>query len=145
MGRWRSRSRDGGERQRVKSPRSQPALFERSSTGSGREHFRVPFRSGSAPQVEAAAKVGPHAGRQARRILEALAMLGDMTREEICRYTGIRERAACGRLREMEQPDSNRPFLLAGESLVRKNGRKRAASGVSVYVYEITEAGQKLV
>lgn len=105
--------------------------------------FAVPARADSPPQVEAARKVAPHAGRQARRILEALKMCGPQTREEIARLTGIPTTSVCARLREMECPDSRRHAFLAGEPLVTKIGRKEARSGVRVYLYDLTTAGRK--
>ena len=106
--------------------------------------FPVPARAGSPPQVEAAAKVAPRARTQAWRILRVLQMSGPLTREEIHQLTGIPERAACGRLREMECPDRYRPALLGTEPLVRKVGRKPARSGVHVYLYDVTPTGRKV-
>ena len=120
----------------MKAQQAQPGLFDQ---------FPVPFRAGSPPQVEAAGKVRPRAGRQARRILQALLMCGAMTREEICRLTGIPTSAACGRLRELECPGCYGPAHAAQEPLVRKAGRRKARSGVRVWVYEITEAGKQVL
>lgn len=85
--------------------------------------------------------VQPCVGPQASRILWVLIEYGPLIREDICRLTGIKEPAACGRLREMECPDKYMPALLAADPLVRKNGRRKASSGIRVSVYEITEAG----
>ena len=66
-----------------------------------------------------------------------------MTREELCRATGIPEHSACARLREMECPGGSRHVGLGvSDPLVRKAGRKGARSGVHVWVYEATEAGR---
>ncbi len=51
-----------------------------------------------------------------------------MTREEICRCTGVSNHAACGRLNTMEHA-----------RLVEKVGRKEADSGVRVWLYERTQ------
>ena len=114
--------------------RRQPNLFA---------NFAVPARADSAPQVQAAEVVRPHAGKQAKRILQALVMLGPMTREELHDATGIPHCALCGRLRELECPEGRRHALLAAAPMVKKVGRRRARSGVRVWLYEITEAGKK--
>ncbi|HUU59255.1 MAG TPA: hypothetical protein VMZ50_06915 [Phycisphaerae bacterium] len=113
---------------------AQPRLFDVAG-------IAVPHRRGSEPSADGAAAAAPHAGRQALRLLRAL-QYGDATREELCRATGIPERAACGRLREMECPDRYAPALLGADPLVGKVGRRPAASGVRVHVYRITPAGR---
>jgi len=113
----------------------QPGLFDVAS-------IAVPSRRGSRSSAEGAAAAAPHAGRQALRLLRAL-QYGDFTREQLCRATGIPQRAACGRLREMEVPDRYAPALLGAAPLVIKAGRRKAASGVRVAVYRITDAGRR--
>jgi len=83
------------------------------------------------------------AGKQARVILTALAMLGPLTREELRDRTGIRESALCGRLAELEAPGRYGPAIWATEALIRKAGRRPARSGVRVWVYEILPAGRR--
>lgn len=103
----------------------------------------VPFRASSPPQVEGAEKVVPHAGKQARRILEVLKIAGPLTAEEIVEETGIRRCAVCGRLREMECPGRALHFMREVQPLVKKVGRKPARSGVHVYIYDLTPAGRQ--
>ena len=123
----------------------------------------VVAREGSAPQQAAAEWAKPRARSQVGRILEALRLLGPLTREEISRHTGIRERALCARLRLIECPDPRKPALLQRPPLVRKlrradvTGRagyvfrdgdehayRKARSGIPVYVYDLTPEGRRL-
>lgn len=106
-----------------------------------RPKLYAPARPGNRPQEDAARMVQPHVGKQAQRILRALLKDGPLIREDICRLTGIETPAACARLWKLEDPDKRIPALLASPPLVRKNGRRRASSGIRVSVYEITEAG----
>jgi hypothetical protein len=113
----------------VSADEKQPTLFPVPTNGKHwTQRVHAPARPDSAPQVEAAAKVGPHVGRQCRRILEALADRGPMTREQIVEATGIRESAACARINALEH---------AGQ--IRKDGRQEASSGVHVTVYRRTD------
>ena len=68
---------------------------------------------------------------------------GPMTRDEICAATGLKVSTACARIRDLECPDRHAPAMLAASPLVRKCGRKRAASGVRVWTYELTDEGRR--
>jgi len=104
----------------------------------------VPARPNSPPQIDAARIARPKAQSQAWRIVRALQMLGPMTREEICNVTGIPTCAACGRLAELENPQRCRHVMLATPPLVKKAGRKRARSGVRVWLYDLTTEGKAI-
>ena len=58
----------------------------------------------------AADSIAHRVGPECRAILRCLATHGPLIREVIADYTGIRERACCGRLNEMEFPGKRRPF-----------------------------------
>ncbi|HUX15953.1 MAG TPA: hypothetical protein VMW52_05735 [Phycisphaerae bacterium] len=102
----------------------------------------APARAGQPTQAAGAARVQPAVRGQCLKILRLLIARGPMTREEICRATGIRECSACGRLAALEHPGDGRPFGLAdGTALVRRAGTRRSSAGVEVTCYAATAAG----
>lgn len=64
------------------------------------ELFR-PLDNGTATSKAAAEHVAPHCRGMRRRVLEALAERGGLTREEIVAVTGIKENSTNGRSREV--------------------------------------------
>lgn len=85
-------------------------------------------------------------GRQCMEILRAIGVHGPMARFELLlRIDGLSEKAACGRIGEMKNPDRHRPAILQREPLLAVTGKARAPSGVNVDVYDLTEAGRKLI
>lgn len=112
----------------------QRTLFDIRPTGQGRESIHVPAGRNNPHGQEAAAKLD-RAGipqRQADRLLERLARVDRLTRGMLCALTGIKESAACGRLKEM-----------VDQGLVRVCGSTRGGYGTMVNVYAITEAGRE--
>lgn len=79
----------------------------------------------------AASKVSdPMRAKSYRKIIEALAAGGAMTREQIIAATGMKESSACARIWEL-RPQWIRAIEAAGKS----------AAGMSVDKYELTDAG----
>jgi len=113
----------------------QPGLFDIRRGPDGRADFRVPARTGHETQQAGAGAAAKNAGRQAKRILRALAIHEDMTMQEIRHLTGIPINAVCGRMNELEHTGRVR--------CVRT--RNHEFSRVRVKAYAITDKGKELL
>lgn len=95
--------------------------------------FAVPHQKKSATSAEAARKWRPKAKSNGMKVLKELANypLGGLTRDELCRYSGMKESTACGRLR-----------VLQNAGLIKVDGKREASTTYNQNVYYITQKGR---
>jgi len=95
--------------------------------------FAVPHQKKSATSAEAARRWRPKAKSNGMKVLKELANypLGGLTRDELCRYSGMKESTACGRLR-----------VLQNAGLIKVDGKREASTTYNQNVYYITQKGR---
>ena len=100
--------------------------------------FAVPHQKKSRTSSEAAAGWRPKAKSAAMKVLREVSFWSrdafhnsGVTREELCRRTGMKESTACGRLK-----------VLQNHGLIKVDGTRKASSGFNVNVYYITQKGR---
>jgi hypothetical protein len=95
--------------------------------------FAVPHQKSSATSAEAARKWRPKAKSAGMKALKTIANAppGGLTREEMCRYNGMKESTACGRLK-----------VLKDARLIQAIGKKESDSGYPAEIYFVTDKGR---
>jgi DNA-binding transcriptional ArsR family regulator len=95
--------------------------------------FAVPHQKKSATSAEAARRWRPKAKSNGMKALKKLAeyRIGGLTRDELCRYSGMKESTACGRLR-----------VLQNAGLIKVDGKREASTTYNQNVYFITQKGR---
>jgi len=92
--------------------------------------FAVPHQKTSATSAEAADKWRPKAKTNGMIALYCVARRSGVTREQLCKFTGMLNQTASGRLN-----------VLKTAGLIRADGKREASTGFNQEVYYLTQRG----